>query len=63
MSEKSPDSGIASTAKNISLPGTAVNAREYLMVCLFVCQFQRNLDVDSLKSTKKCKEVGGKNHP
>lgn len=50
-----------STAKNISLPGTAGNARECFMVCLFVGQFQRNLDVESLKNTLECKEVvGGK---
>lgn len=30
------------------------------MVCLFVGQFQRNLDVESLKNTQKYKEVAGK---
>lgn len=41
----------SSAAKNTSMPGTLGNAREYFMICLFVCQFQRNLDVESLKNT------------
>lgn len=43
-------------------PGTATNAREYFVVCLFVCQVQRD-PIESLKNTSKYKEVGGKHHP
>lgn len=38
-------------ARNIAPVGRVVEAREYFMVCLFVCQFQGNLDGESLKNT------------
>lgn len=49
--QRKPGFWYSPIAKNISLPGTVGNARECFMVCLFVGQFQRNLDVESLKNT------------